>query len=155
MLAFVCLATKAASLHACPGYSTSVFVETNQFFIRIYGKPQLVYTDHTPSLIRAAETHNWDEITVAIGELRTKWRLMAKGCSWHNGLAERLIRSACHTLGHELRRGTMLDFHQFGSTLSMVASILNTRPMSVRTTPDRDFMAIAPRDMLLGRARHE
>ena len=152
VVAIVCLATKAASLLACPGYSTSVFVETLQFFIGIYGQPRLIYTDHAPSLIRAAETHNWDEIATAVGKLGTEWRLTAKGCSWRNGLAERLIRSARHTLGHKLQRGTMLDFHQFGSMLSIVASIINARPMSVRTTPDGDFMVIAPRDVLLGRA---
>ena len=63
-----------------------------------------------------------------------------------------MIRAARHTLTHELRRGALLDFHQFGSTLSTVASILNSRPLLVRTTPNGDFIAIAPRDVLLGRA---
>ena len=152
IIAFVCLATKAASLLPCPGYSTRVFIETFQLFSGIYGRPRLVYTDHAPSIIKASETHDWDEIAVAVGELGTEWRLTAKGCSWRNGLAERLIRSARHTLGHELRRGVVMDFHQFGAALSMVASILNARPLSIRTTPDGDFMAIAPRDVLLGRA---
>ena len=138
-MAFVCLATKAVSLLACPGYSTAVFIEVFNFFIGIYGKPRLVYTDHAPSLIRAAETHDWGEIAAAVGQTGTKWGLTAKGCSWRNGLAEHMIRSARHTLSHELMRGALLDFHQFGSTLSLVGSILNSRPLSVRTTPDGDF----------------
>ena len=152
IVAFICLATKAACLLACPGYSTLVFIDTFKFFLGIYGQPRLVYTDHAPSLVKAAETHNWDEIAAAIGDLGTVWKLTAKGCSWRNGMAERLIHSARHTLAHELRQGIVLDFHQFSSTLSIVASILNSRPLSVRTTPDGDFMAIAPRDVLLGRA---
>ena len=152
VVAFACLATKAASLLACPGYSTAVFVDVFHFFTGIYGKPRLIYTDHAPSLIKAAETHNWADIALAVGRLGTEWRLTAKGCSWRNGQAERLIRSARHTLAHELTRGAVLDFHQFSSTLSVVASILNTRPLSVRTTPDGDYIAIAPRDVLLGRA---
>ena len=152
IVAFVCLATKAASLIACPGYSTEVFVQTFQIFMGIYGKPSVVYTDHAPSIIKAAETHDWEEIAEAVGELGTTWKLTAKGCSWRNGLAERLIRSARHTLSHELRRGAVLDFHQFSATLSMVASIINARPISVRSTTDGEFLTIAPRDVLLGRA---
>ena len=83
------LATKAASLLACPGYSTSMFVETFLFFVGIYGKPRLVYTDHAPSLIKAAESHDWDEIATAVGGMGTVWKLTAKGCSWRNGLSRK------------------------------------------------------------------
>ena len=152
VVAFVCLATKAACLLACPGYSTAVFLDVFHMFTGIYGKPRLVYTDHAPSLVKAGETHDWGDIAAVIGETGTEWRLTAKGCSWRNGLAERLIRSARHTLSHELERGALLDFHQFSATLSLVSSILNSRPLSVRTTPDGDFLAISPRDVLLGRA---
>ena len=152
VVAFVCLATKAASLLVCPGYSTAVFMDVFNFFSGIYGKPCLVYTDHAPSLIKAAETHDWEDIAAVVGGTGTEWRLTAKGCSWRNGLAERLIRSARHTLSHELTRGELLDLHQFSATLSLVSSILNSRPLSVRMTPDGDFMAISPRDVLLGRS---
>ena len=53
VVAFVCLATKAACLLACPGYSTAVFLDVFHVFSGIYGKPRLVYTDHAPSLIKA------------------------------------------------------------------------------------------------------
>ena len=152
VVAFVCLATKAACLLACPGYSTAVFLDVFHLFSGIYGQPRLVYTDHAPSLIKAAETHDWEDIAAVVGETGTEWRLTAKGCSWRNGLAERLIRAARHTLSHELERGALLDFHQFSATLSLVSSILNSRPLSVRTTPDGDFLAVSPRDVLLGRA---
>ena len=152
VVAFVCLATKAASLLACPGYSTRVFLDVFNFFSGIYGNPRLVYTDHAPSLVKAAETHDWEEISRAVGERGTVWRVTAKGCSWRNGVAERMIRSARHTLAHVLTRGEMLDFHQLSATLSLVASILNSRPLSVRTTTSGDFFAISPRDVLLGRA---
>ena len=82
----------------------------------------------------------------------TDWRLTAKGCSWRNGLAERVIRSARHTLGHELRVGETLDYHQFGAVLAVVAAVLNARPLSLRVSPEGDFHALAPRDILFGRA---
>ena len=67
-------------------------------------------------------------------------------------MAERVIRSARHTLAAELRKGELIDFHQFGSVLAITAAIINTRHLSVRTTPDGDFQAISPRDVILGRA---
>ena len=152
VVAFACLATKAACLLACPGYGTDVFLDVFNFFSGIYGKPRLVYTDHAPSLIHAAETHDWGEIARAVGDRGTVWKVTAKGCSWRNGVAERLIRSARHTLAHVLTRGEVLDFHQMSATLSLVASILNSRPLSVRTTTEGDFIAVSPRDVLLGRA---
>ena len=36
--------------------------------------------------------------------------------------------------------------------MSIVAAIVNSRPLSLRTTPDGDFHAISPRDVLLGKA---
>ena len=101
---------------------------------------------------KGGETPNWDEIMAAMGDLGTRWRITAKGCSWCNGLAERVIRVARHTLAHKLCRGAVLDFHKFSLTLSIVASILNSRPLSVRATVEADFVAISPCDVLLGRA---
>ena len=89
---------------------------------------------------------------MAVGKLGMVWHVTAKGCLWRNGLAERLIRSARHTLSHELTRGATLDYLQFSSPLSLVSLILNSRPLSVRTTPDGDFLAVSPRDVILGRA---
>ena len=87
-----------------------------------------------------------------MGEQGTEWRLTAKGCSWRNGLAERVIRAARHSLGHELQLGELLDFHQFGSVLSVVSAILNARPLSLRVASDGEYHALAPRDVLFGRA---
>ena len=152
IVAYVCMGSKAVCLLPCPGYSTDVFLSTHKFFTGLYGKPKIVYTDHAPSLIKAAETPDWEEIGGMVGAQGTEWRLTAKGCSWRNGLAERVIRSARHTLSHELRVGETLDYHQFGAVLITVASILNHRPLSLRVSPEGEYHALAPRDVLFGRA---
>ena len=69
VVAFVCLATKAACLLACPGYSTAVFLDVFHMFSGIYGQPRLVYTDHAPSLIKASETHDWETSRPSSGRL--------------------------------------------------------------------------------------
>ena len=152
VVAYACMCSKAVSLLPCPGYSTDVFVTTHQHFTGVYGHPKVLYTDHAPSLVRASESHDWSEIASAVSATGTEWRLTAKGCSWRNGLAERVIRSARHTLAGELVRGELVDFHKFGAILAVVSAIINSRPLSLRTTPDGDYHAISPRDLLLGRA---
>ena len=142
-MAFVCIATKATSLQVCPGYGTRVFLDTFCIFSGIYGCPTLVYTDHAPSLVKSAEEHDWAEIAEVVSGLGTEWRLTMKGCSWRNGVAERMIRAARHTLSHVLTSGALLDFHQYMATLSVVSAVLNSRPPSVRTSPEGDFIAIS------------
>ena len=87
-----------------------------------------------------------------MGSQGTEWRLTAKGCSWRNGLAERVIRSARHSLSHELRLGETVNFHKFGAILMTVSAILNARPLSLRVSPEGDYHVLAPRDVLFGRA---
>ena len=152
VVSYICMGTKAVCLLPCPGYGTGTFMTTHKFFTALYGKPKILYTDHAPSLIKAAETPRWDEISNAVSSQGTDWRLTAKGCSWRNGLAERVIRSARHTLAHELTVGETLDFHQFGAVLATVASVLNSRPLTLQVTPEGEYHALAPRDILFGRA---
>ena len=152
VVAYICMGSKAACLLPCPGYSTEVFMTTHRMFAALYGRPRILYTDHAPSLIKAAETPNWEEISSQVGAQGTDWRLTAKGCSWRNGLAERVIRSARHTLGHELTLGETLDFHQFGAVLAVVSSIINSRPLSLKVSPEGEYHALSPRDVLFGRS---
>ena len=125
---------------------------THQHFTGVFGQPKVVYTDHAPSLIKAANSYDWAETATVVSATGTEWRLTAKACSWRNGLAERVIRSARHTLAGEVIKGELLDFHEFSAVLSIASAILNSRTLSVCGTPDRDFIAIAPRDVILGRA---
>ena len=152
VVAYICMGAKAVCLLPCPGYSTEVFLTTHRFFTGIFGQPKVIYTDHAPSLVKAAETPDWGDIGSRIGQQGTEWRLTAKGCSWRNGLAERIIRSARHSLAQELVAGETLDFHQFGSVLAVVAAILNSRPLSLKISPEGDYHALSPRDVLFGRA---
>ena len=152
VVSYVCMGSKAVCLLPVPGYGTSEFLTTHQFFTGLYGKPKIAYTDHAPSLVKAAETPDWTEIGAQVGSQGTEWRLTAKGCSWRNGLAERVIRAARHSLSHELKLGETVDFHQFGAILMTVSAILNARPLSLRVSPEGDYHVLAPRDVLFGRA---
>ena len=57
-VAYICMSSKAVFLLPCPGYSTAVFLSTHQLFTGTYGQPRLIYTDHAPSLVCAAEFYD-------------------------------------------------------------------------------------------------
>ena len=54
VVSYVCMGSKAVCLLPVPGYGTSEFLTTHQFFTGLYGKPKIAYTDHAPSLVKAA-----------------------------------------------------------------------------------------------------
>ena len=46
VIAFSCMCSKAVALLPCPGYDTAVFLTTFRYFVGIYGRPRVVYSDH-------------------------------------------------------------------------------------------------------------
>ena len=62
-----------------------------------------------------------------------------------------MIGMAKRSLQRELAGGKLLDLLQLQALLHKVAAILNARPLTARSFALDDFMAITPRDLLLGR----
>ena len=79
VVAYICMGAKAVCMLPVPGYGTDEFLTTHRFFTGLYGKPRIVYSDHAPSLVKAAETPDWAEIGEKVGAQGTEWRLTAKG----------------------------------------------------------------------------
>ena len=79
MVSYTYMASKAVSLLPCPGYVTDEFLMNHRFFTGIYGRPRLLYTDHAPSLVKAAGTHDWDDIADAVGSTGTVWQPTPRG----------------------------------------------------------------------------
>ena len=150
--AYSCLTTKACCLLACPGYDARTFLTTHLQFTSVYGRPAVLYTDHAPSLLRAKEDLDWEQVAKEVNQEGTTWRFSPKGCSWRNGQAERVIRMARHSLSLVLEKGVLLDLHQFSAVLLKVAAIINSRPLSAKAGVEGDYHAISASDILLGRA---
>ena len=152
---YCCLATKAVAIFSCPGYSTSVFLQTHSMFVSTYtpgSQPTKVYCDHGPQLMAAATSIDWEQVRKEIGCQETEWIFTPKACSWRNGACERAIRSARHTLQHVIGAGSLLDHHQLNAVFHQVAAIMNSRPISIRLASSDRFHSITPSDILLGRA---
>ena len=67
-------------------------------------------------------------------------------------MAERMVGLLKRSLRLQINKGALLDYVQFEALLLRVAALLNARPLSARSFSGADFMAITPRDLLLGRA---
>merc|ERR1711867_185759 len=149
----VCLATKAVSVWAMKDYSTDAFLLALQSHMAIYGSPSLVVTDRGTQIQAAAhQSPNWDQVQHQTAPGGTAWRFVPPATPWRNGLSERIIGLLKRTLVRQVNSGELLDFVQLEVLLHKAASILNSRPLSARSFTDTDFMAITPRDLLLGAA---
>ena len=149
---YTCLGTKACALYATPGSSAAVFLQTHLKFTSTYGRPRELFSDHATGAVAGTTGVQWEEVRRAAGLAETKFTFTEKGCSFRNGSAERAIQSARRTLEHIVPCHRLLDFNEFESTLYQVADTLNSRPITVRASPDGEYFSISPNDILLGRA---
>ena len=150
---WACTRTKAVSVWALKGYSTGDFLLGYDSFAAIYGEPSLIVTDRGSQLVAAAEVApDWTTIQHATARRGTAWRFVPAATPWRNGLAERTIGLLKRTLMHQIGAGETLDFAQLGAFLHRAAALLNQRPLSARVFSETEFMALTPRDLLLGRA---
>ena len=80
---------------------------------------------------------------------------MAAGCQWWNGLAESAVKLIKSTLAFTLRSQTTLNYAELDTLFSVVANMVNQRPIGVRSFSEDDIVALTPNDLLLQRARND
>ena len=153
VVAYVCMGAKAICLLPCPGYGTKDFLTTHRFFSGLYGRPKVIYTDHAPFLGQSLRDSGLGGYWDSGGRPRDRMAVNRQ----RSVPGETVLRSGSYGLPGT-RWGTncgwerTLDFHQFGAVLAVVAAIINARPLSLRLSPEGDYHALSPRDVLFGRA---
>merc|ERR1711867_430237 len=118
----------------------------------VYGTPALIVSDRGSQLQAAAGSPNWLELQHRTAKTGSAWRFVPPATPWRVGLAERMVQTVKATLSRQLGMGETLDILQTQALLHRVASILNQRPLTARSFGVEDFMAVTPRDLLLGTA---
>ena len=150
-IVLVCLASKAVSSWALKDYGTDAFLMAFMNHVSVYGPPSLVITDRGSQIRAAADVSpNWDSIQHETASRGTAWRFVPAATPWRNGLSERIIGLMKRSLVRQVNSGALIDFAQLEALLLRVAALMNSRPLSARSFTEEDFMAIMPRDLLLG-----
>ena len=151
-IVFSCLASKAVALWLAASYSKKDFMICLDKQTAIYGAPRYVVSDQGSQLVAAQKDLKvWDEIEEEAKERGIVWEFVPAGTPWRNGLAERCVALAKHTLSHVVDKHDTLPFTELEGVLLRVAAILNERPLDARLYDDDVFHPVCPRDLLLGR----
>ena len=97
---------------------------------------------------------NWDKVKFFTSKSGTAWKVIDPGCQWQNGAAESMVKAVKSTLGRVLGSPANLpNFAEMDTMFSVVADIINSRPLAVKSLTETDITAICPNDLLLGRAQ--
>ena len=155
---FVCLNTKAVTMHLAPGYSTEDFLIAYDSHVYDRGTPTTVHSDKGSQLVAAGKEvdFDWDAISRRTSKRGTKWDFTPAGAQWRNGAVEIFVKKFKKSFDI-LYGKTRLNFAEMACALKRISSVLNDRPLSVQKStkqyPDVDFLTpITPNMILTGRA---
>ena len=100
------LNTRAIKLYATGGNSTDNFFTAYHRFTSNHGCPLLVVSDSESQLKLLGKlvqqcdpsSLNWDKIVESEARNGTRWKIVAAGCQWHNGITETPVKLMKSTL---------------------------------------------------------
>lgn len=139
---FVCFATKAVHLELATDLSSETFLAALQRFIARRGRISHIHSDCGTNFLGAS---------------RELIRLMEQACAtetitWHpspagaphfNGLVEAGVKSVkkhlCHVIGDQI-----LTYEEFNTALTLIESVLNSRPLIPLSSDVEDIQALTP-----------
>ena len=161
-LVIICQNTRAVRMYATSGYSTDDFLTAYTRFTSNHGNPLLVVTDAGSQLVKAGKIMDkpdvsaldWSRISENAAKNGTKWKSVAAGCQWRNGLAEAAVKLVKTTLEHTIASQKTLNYAELDTLFASIANTVNQRPVGAKNFTNDDFDVITPNDLLLGRSRN-
>ena len=161
---FTCLVSRAVHLEVANALSTSSFLNCLRRFLSIRGPIALLRADRGTNFVGANRELNqaWSEIDdVAVRNFLLEnnslfeFKFNPPSASHFGGVWERLIRSCRSILdGILVQHGTQLDDESLRTYLAEIASILNSRPLTVGQLNDADFLdVLTPNHLLTMKSR--
>ena len=148
-------------------YGTEAFLLQWLNFVAIRGAPLKVVSDRGSQLTSAnnyvtwegkedPSKWGWNEISEKAARGGTEWEFVPAGCQWRNGLAESRVKAMKSTLSH-MMAATLINskptitYAELAVVLARAASIINDRPIGLRSLTEHDIVPITPNQLLLGR----
>ena len=133
-------------------------------YVALRDAPQNVVSDKGSQLTSASQLVTWTERESpanweweSIGEQGarqgTTWEFVPAGCQYRNGLAESRVKAVKTTLGHMMNStliGTKptLSYAELCTTLARAASIINDRPIGVRSLSEDEIVPLTVNQLI-------
>lgn len=157
---FVCFTTKAIHLELVSDLTTKSFIAAFRRFVSRRGRPAHVYSDNGKNFVGAnAELRELEGFLLNEGESLTD-SLHNEGVDWHfipvnsphfGGLWEAGVKATKFHLKRVLANAS-LTFEHFGTVLTQIEAILNSRPLTPLSSDPNDLDVLTPSHFLIGKS---
>ncbi|XP_044757673.1 uncharacterized protein LOC123315852 [Coccinella septempunctata] len=138
---FVCMATKAVHLELASDLSTETFLSALQRFMARRGRIMSLHCDNATNFVGAHRELNL--MKDAAQKETVEFHFSPPSGPHFNGLAEAGIKSVKNHLSKVIG-DQILTYEEFYTTLTLIESILNSRPLTPITSDIEDINALTP-----------
>ncbi|KAK7582689.1 hypothetical protein V9T40_014134 [Parthenolecanium corni] len=149
---FVCLAVRAVHIEIVSDLSTPKFIESLQRFIARRGIPVAMYSDNGTNFVGTKNFFALDRdklIEFSTTE-RFNWVFIPSKAPNFGGTWEAAVKSAKKHLMNVTHCVT-LSFEEYGTLLTRIEAVLNSRPICYKDVPVQGSEALTPAHFLIGR----
>lgn len=139
---FVCFSTKAIHLELASDLSSETFLAALQRFIARRGRCNCLYSDCGTNFVGANKILQ-DMMKTAATQEQIEWHFNPPSAPHFGGLFEAGIKSVKSHLTRVIGQ-QVLSYEEFYTVLTLIESILNSRPLSPMTSDLEDITALTP-----------
>lgn len=151
ILLYTCLNIRAIHLDLIPDMSSQSFLLSFQRFSNLYGIPTHLYSDNAKSFILGgdllAQSLASDIFSEHMRKNNIKHVKIPVYSAWVGSAWERLIRVVKNSMYKTIGKAK-LDYFQMLTSLSNIKNIVNSRPLTYRSSGDDNLEVISPNSFL-------
>lgn len=157
---FICFTTKAIHLELVSDLTKDSFIAAFRRFVSRRGKPAHVYSDNGTNFVGANAELKQLKIFLMNEEKSLKDSLHNEGVDWHfipansphfGGLWEAGVKAMKFHLKRVLAN-VSLTFEHFGTVLTQIEAVLNSRPLTPLSSDPNDMDVLTPSHFLIGKS---
>ena len=154
---FTCAVTRAVHLTCVQDLSTDAFLQALERFVSIRGAPSLLISDNATCFRGADNAINHlnlkldhDRVRERCFRYSAEWRFGPPGGPHHQGAVERMVQEVKKGMRH-LVKSDRLTFVEWETVFSLISGLINSRPITAKSSSPLDQPPLTPNHFLIGR----